>query len=206
MTTIIFVRHADSNRQNHDERLRELSLKGREDRKRVTEYLSGRGVDAVLSSPYRRAVDTVADFAQTFGFEIGLMDGFRERELPGWLEDYAAFVKRQWEDFDYKRPGCESLRQAQRRCVAALEAVLRQYAGKTVAIGGHGTAISAVINFYDSSFGWKEFEEIEGVMPWIVELDFDEDGGCTGIRKLDPARGDPTDRTKGPIVCSDINA
>ena len=63
-----------------------------EDRKRVTEYLSGRGVDAVLSSPYRRAVDTGADFAQSCGFEIELIDDFRERELPGWLEDYPAFV------------------------------------------------------------------------------------------------------------------
>ena len=195
MTRIIFVRHADSNRQNHDERLRELSPKGMEDRKRVTEYLTGRGVDAVLSSPYRRAVDTVADFAETYGFEIGLMDGFRERELPGWLEDYAAFVKRQWEDFDYKRPGCESLRETQSRCAAALETVLRRYAGKTVVIGGHGTAISALINYYDSSFGCKEFEAIEGVMPWIVELDFDKDGTCKEIRTFDPIYG-----TRPPII------
>ena len=189
MTRIIFVRHADSNRQNHDELLRELSPKGMEDRKRVTEYMAGMGVDAVLSSPYRRAVDTVADFAETYGFEIGLMDGFREREVPGWIEDYSAFVKRQWEDFDYKRPGCESLREAQRRCVAALETVLRRYAGKTVVIGGHGTAMSAVVNYYDSSFGWREFERIESVMPWIVELDFDEAGTCAEIRTFDPIYG-----------------
>lgn len=206
MTTIIFVRHADSNRRNHDELLRELSPKGMEDRKRVTEYLAGKGIDAVLSSPYRRAVDTVADFAQRYGVKIELADGFREREVSGWLEDYAAFVKRQWEDFDYRRPGCESMRQAQRRCIAALEAVLRQYAGKTVAIGGHGTAISAVVNYYDSSFGYREFEQIEPVMPWIVELDFNESGTCTELRQLDPCRCAPADRIEGPTVCSDTNA
>ena len=189
MTRIIFIRHADSNRQNHDERLRELSPKGLEDRKRVTKYLAGRGVDAVLSSPYRRAVDTVADFAQSYDFEIELIDDFRERELPGWIEDYPAFVRRQWEDFDYKRPGCESLREAQSRCIAALETVLRRYEGKTVVIGGHGTAISAVINYYDSSFGWREFEAIAGVMPWIVELDFDENGTRKEIRAFDPISG-----------------
>ena len=189
MTTIIFVRHADSNRQNHDELLRELSPRGMEDRKRVTEYLSDKKIDAVLSSPFRRAVDTVADFAQKYGFEIGLADGFREREVSGWLADYPAFVKRQWEDFDYKRPGCESLREAQSRCAAALETVLRRYAGKTVVIGGHGTAISAVVNYFDNSFGWKEFEEIEGVMPWIVELDFDKAGTCKEIRQYDPIQG-----------------
>ena len=83
MTTLIFVRHAAPNLQNHDERLRELSPQGMEDCKRVTEYLSTKTIDAVLSSPYRRAVDTVADYAQTHGFEVKLMDGFRERELPG---------------------------------------------------------------------------------------------------------------------------
>ena len=189
MTTIIFVRHAHSNLQNHDERLRELSPRGMEDRKRVTEYLSGKNIDAVLSSPYRRAVDTVADFARRYGFEIELMDGFREREVPGWLEDYAAFVQRQWEDFDYKHPGCESLREARNRCVTALETVLRRYAGKTVVIGSHGTAISAVINFFDRSFGWSEFEKIEGVMPWIVEFDFDENGTCKEISTFDPICG-----------------
>lgn len=186
MTTIIFVRHAATNLQNHDELLRELSPEGMEDRKRVTEYLSGKRIDALLSSPYRRAVDTVVDFAQTYGFEIELADGFREREVSGWLEDYPAFVKRQWEDFDYKRPGCESLREAQNRCAAALETVLQRFAGKTVVIGGHGTAISAMINYFDSSFGWKEFAAIQGVMPWIVELDFDENGSCTEVRRYDP--------------------
>ena len=189
MTTLIFVRHAATNLQNHDERLRELSPQGMEDCKRVTEYLSTKTIDAVLSSPYRRAVDTVADYAQTHGFEVKLMDGFRERELPGWIEDFDVFVRRQWEDFDYKRPGCESLREAQSRCVAALEAVLRRYAGKTVVIGTHGVVLSTVINYYDCSFGYPEFAQIVGVMPWIVEFDFDEDGTCTKIRQYDPKQG-----------------
>ena len=189
MTTIIFVRHAETNRQNHDERLRELSPQGMEDRKRVTEYLSEKKIDAVLSSPYQRAVDTVADYAQTHGFEIECIDDFRERELSGWLEDFDAFAKRQWEDFDYKRPGCESLREAQRRCVAALETVLRNDAGKTVVIGCHGVALSTVVNYYDSAFGYREFSQIKNVMPWIVELEFDADGSCTEIRQCDPIRG-----------------
>ena len=189
MTTIIFVRHAATNLQNHDERLRELSPEGMADRKRVTEYLCAKRIDAVLSSPYRRAVDTVSDYAQTQGFSIERIETFRERELPGWIEDFDAFVKRQWEDFDYKRPGCESLREAQSRCVAAMEAVLRRYAGKTVVIGTHGVALSAVINYYDRGFGYREFAQIKGVMPWIVELDFDEAGTCTEIRQYDPIHG-----------------
>ena len=78
---------------------------------------------------------------------------------------------------------------AQSRCVTALKTVLRRYAGKTVVIGGHGTAISAVVNYFDGSFGWREFEAIAGVMPWIVELDFDENGTRKEIRAFDPISG-----------------
>ena len=118
-----------------------------------------------------------------------MTDGFRERELPGWIEDFDVFVKRQWEDFDYKRPGCESLREAQNRCVSALEAVRRSYAGKTVVIGSHGVILSTVVNYYDSSFGYPEFAQIKGAMPWIVEFTFDELGSCKEIRQYDPGQG-----------------
>ncbi len=37
MTKIYFVRHAQPNYNNHDDRLRELTPKGLEDRKKVTD-------------------------------------------------------------------------------------------------------------------------------------------------------------------------
>ena len=42
-------------------------------------------------------------------------------------------------------------------------------------IGGHGTAISTILNHYDPSFGHAEFEAIRRLMPWIIRLDFDGD-------------------------------
>lgn len=51
MTYIYFIRHAEPNYNNHNDKLRELSLKGMTDRKLVTKYLSDKSVDVVLSSP-----------------------------------------------------------------------------------------------------------------------------------------------------------
>ena len=54
MTTIYFVRHAEPNLSNHDDKSRELSSKGLQDRKLVTEYLKDKEIDLVISSPYKR--------------------------------------------------------------------------------------------------------------------------------------------------------
>ena len=81
MTTVYFVRHAEPNYENHDDRTRELSPKGMEDRRLVTKFLSDKKVDVVLSSPYRRAVDTVSEFAESQGLAIRIVEDFRERRI-----------------------------------------------------------------------------------------------------------------------------
>lgn len=189
MTRVYFVRHAEPNYDNHNDTLRELSPKGMEDRKLVTRFLSDRQIDVVLSSPYKRAVDTVAHFAESRALPIGIMDGFRERRVDsGWIEDFTAFSKRQWSDFTYRLSDGECLKEVQDRNISALAEVLESYPGKNIVIGSHGTALSTIINYYDSSFGYGEFEKIKNVMPWIVELDFDEGANCVGISKFDPRR------------------
>lgn len=182
MTKVFFVRHARPNCNNHDDLTRELSPEGLRDRVLVTRFLTERGIGAVLSSPYRRAVDTVAQFAQGAGLEIQLDADFRERRVDGaWIEDFDAFCRRQWADFDYKLSDGETLREVQERNIRALERVLETHADQTVAIGSHGTALSTVIHYYDRSFGYAEFERIRDLMPWVVEFTF-EGLSCRGIR------------------------
>ena len=88
-------------------------------------------------------------------------------------ENFDGFCRRQWADFSYRLPEGESLGQVQRRNVDALGTVLRQYAGKNVAIGSHGTALSTLIRFYDPAFGYEDFRAIQHLMPWIVKFRFE---------------------------------
>lgn len=185
MTTVYFVRHAEPNYNNHDDMFRELSPKGLEDRKLVTEFLKDRHVDAVLSSPFKRAVDTVRDFAETHGLDIGIVEDFRERKIDSvWIEDFHAFSKKQWEDFSYKLSDGECLAEVQERNIAALYKVLEEQAGKTIIVGSHGTALSTIVNYYDKSFGYAEFEKIRGLMPWVVEFQF-EGLKCVEMKQYD---------------------
>lgn len=189
MTTLYFVRHAEPNYENHDDRSRELSEKGLSDRRLVTEYLSDKGVDAVLSSPFRRAVDTVADFARVYGHRVETVDGFRERRVDSaWIEDFDAFARRQWEDFDYKLSDGETLREVQRRNIRALDQVLARFPGKTVVVGSHGTALCTVIQYFRKEFGFADFERVRGLMPWVVRFAFDG-GECREIQAYDVFTG-----------------
>ena len=174
MTHIYSVRHAEPNYENHDDSLRELTPKGLEDRKLVTDFLSREGVDYVLSSPYKRAIDTVAHFAENYGHGIEPVEDFRERRVDScWIEDFQGFTRKQWEDFDYKLSDGETLREVQERNIRALKGVLEKYQGKTVVVGSHGTALSTIVNYYRPYFGFEDFDRIRTLMPWIVHFSFE---------------------------------
>lgn len=190
MTKVYFVRHAQPNYENHDDMLRELTAKGLEDRKLVTKFLSDKNVDIVLSSPFVRSIDTVRDFADSKGLKIGIVEDFRERKIDNvWIEDFNGFCKQQWEDFSYKLSDGECLLEVQERNIAALNKVLTKYAGKTIVVGSHGTALSTIVNYYDDSFGHAEFEKIRGLMPWVVEFRF-EGMKCVAIKQYNLFTGE----------------
>jgi 2,3-bisphosphoglycerate-dependent phosphoglycerate mutase len=165
------------------------------DRTFVTAFLRDKSIDAVLSSPFKRAVDTVADFAAANGFDIELIEDFRERKSDGnWLRDtdFFPFMERQWADFSYTLSDGESLAEVQERNIVALTEVLRQYKGKTIVVGTHGTALSTIINYYDDTHGFHDFMSMVNIMPWVVKADFD-DYGCMGMEKIDLFRPAPAD-------------
>lgn len=185
MTNVYFIRHAQPNYDNHNDLLRELSEKGEADTALVTKYLADKRIDAVLSSPYKRAVDTVLPFAESQGLKVELIEDFRERKIDSvWIEDFNSFCERQWADFDYKLSDGECLREVQERNIGALKLVLKKYGDKNIVVGSHGTALSSIINYYDKSFGHAEFEKIRALMPWAVHFTFDGEV-CKGIELID---------------------
>ena len=177
MTSIFYIRHAEPDWTVHDDQSRPLTAKGLKDCQLVTEFLQDKNISVVLSSPYKRAVDTVSPFAKGRGLDVQLIEDFRERAISSvWIDDFAEFVSKQWEDFSYKLADGESLGEVQRRNVAALKEAVRQYKDKNIVIGGHGTALSTLINYYDDTYGHKEFETMGRIFPWVVRMDFDDNG------------------------------
>ena len=174
MTNVYFIRHAEPNFDNHDDMTRELSAKGLKDRELITGFLLDKQIDAVISSPFKRAIDTVRDFANKNGMDITIIDDFRERKVDScWIEDFTSFSKKQWEDFTYKLSDGECLAEVQQRNIAALDKILDDYRDQNIVVGSHGTALSTIINYYDKTFGYNEFDDIRHLMPWVVQFAFD---------------------------------
>ncbi|MBO5165245.1 MAG: histidine phosphatase family protein [Lachnospiraceae bacterium] len=183
MTKVYFIRHVEPNYENHNDMLRELSCKGLKDTELVTDFLLDKQIHVILSSPYKRAVDTVRDFAERKGINIILVEDFKERRVDSsWIEDFNSFCKKQWEDFSYKLSDGECLEEVQNRNIMALNNLLETYKDKNVVVGIHGTALSTIINYYDKTFGYSEFDKIRYLMPWVVEFTF-EGKECVSIQK-----------------------
>lgn len=172
MTKIFFVRHAQPEYNHADDRTRPLTEEGLVDTKIVVETLKDKEIDAFYCSPYKRSIDTIRGVADYYGMNIKTDERFREREKGADGNNHGMFRKR-WEDHDYHEDGGESIRMVQERNIEALNDILKNNIGKNIVIGTHGTALSTIMNYYDSAFGCEEFLRIVDWMPYIVEMDFE---------------------------------
>lgn len=172
MTRVYFVRHAQPEHAHADDRTRPLTAEGTADAELVWRTLRDKGIDAFYCSPYKRSVDTIRKTAELLGKELLLDERLRERRSGPGGNGHGMF-RRRWNDHAWHEDGGESIEMVQKRNIEALRQILDDNEGKTVAIGTHGTALSAIINYYRPEFGCDDFLRIIDWMPYIVELDFD---------------------------------
>jgi 2,3-bisphosphoglycerate-dependent phosphoglycerate mutase len=149
MTTLIMVRHAQSAPDPAlPERDWPLSQRGRQQAADLAPALAELGVDALASSPYIRAIDTLRPYAEAVGLEIAVDEDLRERALGGWMPDLAdveAAVKRMHADLDFQLEGGESGHACNARVEAALARVIAAYPGRTIAVGSHGGVLGHLL-------------------------------------------------------------
>lgn len=171
MTHVYFVRHAQSDKSWNDDRTRPLTELGWSDRKKVSEVLAKVQIDHFYSSPYKRSVDTISDCAGFLNMEIRTDERFRERQVGenGYGID---ILEKRWEDFNFYEEGGECMASVQKRNIEALNELLAEHKDENIVIGTHGTALSAIINYYDPGFNCDGFKRIWFWMPYIVRMDF----------------------------------
>ncbi len=192
MTELYFVRHAEPDYSNHNDMTRPLTEKGMQDRLLAVEFLKNKNICAVYSSPFKRAVDTVQPLADRLNLPVVTDADFRERRVDSvWVEDFDAFSRQQWADFDFRLTDGETLRTVEERNLAALHRLLQTHRDSAVAIGSHGTALSTIIHHYVSSFGYDSFKSIQKLMPWVVRFSF-EDENCVLITEYNFFTGKTT--------------
>lgn len=172
MTKVYFVRHAQPEHDWQEDRTRPLTEEGKKDSEIVLEFLKNKKIDIFYCSPYKRSVETICDTAIFLGKEIITDERLREREKGQDGNNHGMFQKR-WANHNYHEDGGESIAMVQKRNMEFLNKILSDNIDKEIVIGTHGTALSTILNYYDSDFGYEDFLRIIDWMPYIIELDFD---------------------------------
>lgn len=171
MTNLYFVRHAHSI-YTPDELNRPLSAKGLTDAQAVTSILKTEKINVVISSPYKRAVQTVEGIANSVHTNVEIIEGFKERVLSALpVNDFTHAITKVWEDYNFSWKGGESNIVAQKRGVEATYNLLQKYKDKNVVIGTHGNIMVLIMNFFDSQYNFHFWKNLD--MPDIYKLSFD---------------------------------
>ncbi len=173
MGWVLLVRHAEAEIPRvggPDEYHRPLSARGSAQAQRL---LGLPRPDAVFSSPYLRAVQTVQPLADAFGLAVRT-----DHELREWdsglapKPDYARYYAESWAEPGFARPGGESLARLTERAVAVLTRLAGEF--ERVVVGSHGTFVArALVGFGVVGVDWELSRSMP--MPAIYRVDFGGD-------------------------------
>jgi probable phosphoglycerate mutase len=120
------------------------------------------GIDAIVSSPLRRALDSASVVSDALGLEVVVDDGFREASFGDWDGHTLAEVEQRWpveldawlSSTDSAPPGGESMGAVRMRVDEALGRTLSTYPGRTVVVVSHVNPIKLAVRYcLDAPFG-----------------------------------------------------
>ena len=176
-TYIYMVRHAVSPFILGDERERGLSDKGHSDAYRIKEILAEEEITHFVSSPYRRAIDTIKYLADASNKEIELHEELRERAIASMEieiseQEILQGIRTSFTDKYYKMPDGESTLEAQERAIPIVKQLIQQHKGGRIVLGTHGNIMTIILNYFNKEYGYEFFEQT--TKPDIYKLEFDE--------------------------------
>jgi broad specificity phosphatase PhoE/ribonuclease HI len=132
-----------------------LSDEGRAQIRAVADWLGplAERVDAVISSPVRRTLESAEILAESLGRTVEVEPGFAEMEFGVWDgmtfaevgEKHPDELKAWLGSLDVAPEGGESFRVVQQRVLDGLARLLEAHAGKTVVVVSHVTPIKTLV-------------------------------------------------------------
>lgn len=174
-TILYFIRHAEPDFSEPDNYKRKLTVSGEIQAQRLSEIFNDINVDGVYSSPYLRAIKTVEPIAKSKSLNVQLLDQFRERKSSDYRvskEKFLGYGKHQWDDFDFKLCGGESLNDVKNRYNTGVRIIINQHAQSQnciFAVGCHIAGLCAYISQFNLISNYEEYKKNASKMPLIVK-------------------------------------
>lgn len=184
-TYIYMVRHGDSPKKGN-ERIRDLTEKGKLDAQRITDVLKDEEINTVISSPYTRSILTVEPLAKQIGQEVLVFEDLKERifsaeDVRISDKDLFPLLKKSFSEPNFSLLGGESNTDCQNRAIKLLKELLNTYQGRKVVVGTHGAVMTLIMGYYDSKYDLNFL--LHTSKPDIYRMEFNEQE-LVGVKRL----------------------
>ena len=167
MREIVLVRHAAASGQGAEA---PLTVEGRQQAVELADVLLRLGGQRVVSSPFRRAIESAEPFARRAGVTIETDPRLVERVLSArQLPDWRDHLRRSFADLDYCLEDGEPARAAQERGVAALLAAASGSERSVVVT--HGNLLALILNWVDEQVGYEDWSQLANPDVFVLRLD-----------------------------------
>ncbi|MDF2787260.1 MAG: acetyltransferase, family protein [Neobacillus sp.] len=154
MKKIYLIRHCEAEGQPEEA---PLTNDGFKQAIQLSEFFRGIPVDRIISSPYKRALQTVEPLAKRMNLEIEKNELLTERVLSSKnLADWLEKLRATFDDFELKFEGGESSSEAQKRIITVMEEVLKSEELNTIIVT-HGNLLSLLLNHYQHQFCFEDW-------------------------------------------------
>jgi len=165
---IYLIRHCSAEGQPPEARLTE---EGEKQAVELTNFFANVQIDRIISSPFKRAVDTIHPLAAKLGIEIEQDSRLAERVLSTEnMQDWLEKLKSTFDNLDVKFEGGESSREAMSRIVEVVEEVQTSEIQNTVLVS-HGNLLSLLLVYFNNDFGFENWKSLSNPDVYLLTIE-----------------------------------
>ncbi|PEI39544.1 histidine phosphatase family protein [Bacillus pseudomycoides] len=168
---LIAVRHCSATGQERDAA---LTIAGEKQAHFLADFLiqNNLQIESIISSPFTRAIQSIAPFALRTNLPVGEDERLEERILSNNpMKDWLQKLEYTFTNIDIAFLGGESTKQAMDRVASLVQDILQQEHQVTLLVT-HGNLLTLILKYFDNRIGFLEWKNLSN--PDIYEITIDE--------------------------------
>ncbi|EEM14683.1 histidine phosphatase family protein [Bacillus pseudomycoides] len=168
---LIAVRHCSATGQERDAA---LTIAGEKQAHFLADFLiqNNLQIESIISSPFTRAIQSIAPFALRTNLPVGEDERLEERILSNNpMKDWLQKLEYTFTNIDIAFLGGESTKQAMDRVASLIQDILQQEHQVTLLVT-HGNLLTLILKYFDNRIGFLEWKNLSN--PDIYEITIDE--------------------------------
>jgi 2,3-bisphosphoglycerate-dependent phosphoglycerate mutase len=192
MQEVVLVRHAAATGQQADA---PLTIDGQRQARALDHFLRRFRIQRVISSPFRRAVESIEPFCRQAGLCVETDPRLVERVLVvGNRLDWREHLCRSFDELDYCLEGGESSRTAQERGISVVREAL--VSTRRCALVTHGNMLALILKWADATAGFELWSGLTNPDVFVLHADSD---GAKGFSRVWDQAGELTGDNPDPL-------